>query len=95
MLEKGLITGEEDRVMFPNLDAMLKLSRELLAEIKKFLANWNPHKTVIGNTLINFHKYFIIYREYCNNFYKAQKILKSLTPNPSLQSITSTLPMDL
>lgn len=61
---------------------MLKLSGELLIAVNGFLKDWNPHKTVIGEALINFHKYFIIYREYCNNFYKAQKIMKEVKKRP-------------
>ena len=74
--EKKLITDEEDRILFPNINSIIKLSEEMLGEIKNMIKNWDPRKTMIGETLINFHKYFIIYRDYCNNFMKGQQIIK-------------------
>lgn len=31
-----------------------------------------------------FYKFFMIYREYCNNFMKAQEIVKTLKKNPEV-----------
>ena len=61
---------------------------------KGFLKEWNPHTTLIGEKLINFHKYFIIYREYCNNFYKGQAILKKAKKDPHYPAIQAALQMD-
>ena len=43
-----LITEEEDRILFPSLDSIIKLSKEMLGQIKFFIAEWHPHKTKIG-----------------------------------------------
>ena len=77
-----LITEEEDRILFPNLDSIIRLSKEMLAQINLFIAEWHPHKTKIGEAIINFHKYFLIYRDYCNNFMKGQQIIKRVRENP-------------
>lgn len=94
LIAADILSLEDDRILFPNLNSMLKLSEELLSDIQGFLKDWNPHRTLIGKKLIQFHKGFIIYREYCNSFYKGQAILKKAKQDVKYQAIQAPLPMD-
>jgi hypothetical protein len=49
---------------------------------------------LIGQKLIYFYKFFMIYREYCNNFMKAQEIVKELKKIPEATKIEEKLKMD-
>jgi hypothetical protein len=93
--EQNLIDDEEDRILFPNLGSMKKLSEELLKNLNNFIENWHPHNTMIGEVVINYHKYFIIYREYCNNFMKGQVIVKDIKKTPEGEKIQAGLMMDI
>ena len=60
--ENGLITGEEERTLFPNLKAMTDLSLDLTQCIETALADWNPHSVLIGEKIKAYSKFFMIYR---------------------------------
>lgn len=44
--------------------------------------------------MIYFYKFFKIYQEYCNNFYKGLAIIKQLRRKSESQLIEAKLPMD-
>ena len=46
--------------------------------LEKTIKSWDSRKTLIGEDLSYYHKFFMIYREYCNNFMKGQQLLKKL-----------------
>lgn len=73
---------------------MIELSYELHKCIEGFIKTWNPCQTLIGESLMYFHKFFMIYREYCNNFMKGLQILKRIQANPENQRILNKLKMD-
>lgn len=63
---------------------MIDLSLNMYACIELAIKSWHPHTTMIGESIMHFHKFFMIYREYCNNFMKGLDILKSLKTNPEV-----------
>jgi hypothetical protein len=85
--EAKLISSDEERMLFPNLKAMAELSLDLLGCIEEALAAWNPHTVVIGERIKAISKFFMIYREYCNNFMKGQVVIKELKNNPETLKI--------
>lgn len=42
---------------------------------------------MIGENLKAYYKFFMIYREYCNNFMKGQQIIKALKDHPEVIKI--------
>lgn len=51
---------------------MIHLSENMYACIDATMKAWTPNDTLIGENLMVFYKFFMIYREFCNNFMKAQ-----------------------
>lgn len=50
---------------------------------------------MIGEELTNFYKGFIIYREYCNNYCKGERIIKSIKNDKNFAKIQNKLKMDI
>jgi len=66
---------------------MIHLSENMLACIEATIKAWTPNDTLIGENLMFFYKFFMIYRDYCNNFMKAEEIVKGLRQNPKVLKI--------
>ena len=89
-----MISKDEERILFPNIKGMIDLSENLCRCISQAITSWSPNLTVIGEDLILLHKFFMIYREYCNNFMKGQEIIKKVKLNPLAIEIESKLKLD-
>lgn len=48
MMKSGLINEEQKLILFPNLGAIISLSKELLRYLKGVLKDWNPNQVVIS-----------------------------------------------
>lgn len=66
---------------------MIELSNNMLSYIEQTINNWNPLSTMIGDNIKYFHKFFIIYREYCNNYAKGQTLLNKIKKDPAVVAI--------
>ncbi len=73
---------------------MIILSLSIANCLEAAIAHWNPHTTIIGEEIKAHYKYFIIYREYCNNFMKAQEIIKEIKEQPEAKKIEQKLSLD-
>ena len=82
-------------MLFPNLKAMIDLSLDLTQCLEKAIEVWNPHTVRIGENIKSYSKFFMIYREYCNNFMKAQQLVKELKSNPQVIKIEQKLKLDI
>ena len=82
-------------MLFPNLKAMADLSVDLSRCIEAALSVWNPHNVLIGESIKAYSKFFMIYREYCNNFMKGQQVIKDLKNNPETLKIEQKLRLDI
>lgn len=74
---------------------MIHLSMKLNEEVQGIMSTFDPIQTMVGEKLVYFHKFFMIYREYCNNFMKGQTIIKNAKKNPEVLKIQEKLVMDL
>ena len=70
---------------------MIDLSEEMVTHMEKVIGEWNPLTTMIGESIMRFHKFFIIYREYCNNYAKGQTILKSIKGREGVVELNRSL----
>ena len=95
MIEKKLITEDQQAILFPNVDVIITLSTRLLEFLKSVENKWHCRNTEISSELITLYPFFRIYISYCNVFNKGQIILKDLRNNPTFKDIEKALPMDI
>jgi len=55
---------------------MIDLSLDLTLCLEGALKVWHPHQVLIGDSIKAYSKFFMIYREYCNNFMRGQQVIK-------------------
>ena len=55
---------------------MIQLGQTMETEINNLIVSWNPIKTVLAPTVESFVNYLKIYKDYSNNFKKADKIIQ-------------------
>lgn len=51
-------------------------------------------RTVVGEPIAHFHKFFMIYRDYCNNFLRGQALLQKIRAHSESAAVEATLKMD-
>lgn len=73
--------------MFPNVDVLLELSRNMLVDLEQLRASWKPTETRISPTLMALEPYFKVYIDYCKKYYKGMEILKTIRGSPKLTAI--------
>ena len=76
--EAQIITLEESKKMFANLDGMINLSNQMYTEFKCILEGWNRRKTLIGHSMAKYSRFLIIYNEYLVNLAQTQSKIKRL-----------------
>ena len=76
LVSKKLINEDQQAILFPNVDVIIKLSMRLLDFLKEVERTWHPKTTGLSSELITLYPFFKIYISYCNVFYKGQNILK-------------------
>jgi hypothetical protein len=64
--------------MFPNLDGMIELSKELHRDLKVVFSHWNRKTTQIGSIMCRFASFFKIYSDFFKNFNDTQQKLKKI-----------------
>lgn len=68
LLESQCITANDAAVMFPNVESMIGLSIQLREELNAKFEGWDRRKTLIGQTMIRFSKFLLVYSDYFKNF---------------------------
>lgn len=68
LLESQCITPNDVAAMFPNLESMIGLSMQLREELNAKFEGWDRRKTLIGQTMIRFSKFLLVYSDYFKNF---------------------------
>lgn len=81
LLEKDCISQAEAALMFPGVEAMIGLSLQLGEELGAKLQTWDRRTTTIGQSMIRFSKFLLVYSEFFKNFNESQRRLKELTTN--------------
>ena len=66
---------------------MIQLGQTMEVEINNLIASWNPIKTVLAPTVESLVNYLKIYKDYSNNFKKADKIIQELKHQPNYNNI--------
>lgn len=56
-------------------------------KINNLIASWNPITTVLAPTVESLVNYLKIYKEYSNNFNKADKIIQELKHHPNYSNV--------
>lgn len=64
--------------MFPNVESMIGLSVQLREDLNAKFQSWDRRKTLIGQTMIRFSKFLLVYSDYFKNFNESQKKLKQI-----------------
>ena len=67
--------------MFPNVQSMISLSEQLQEELKSKEKNWDSRTTMIGQTMIRFCKFLLVYSDYFKNFNDTQLKIKDILAN--------------
>ncbi len=78
LLESQCITSNDVAKMFPNVESMIGLSVQLREELQAKFDGWDRRKTMIGQTMIRFSKFLLVYSDYFKNFNETQRRLKQL-----------------
>jgi hypothetical protein len=78
LFESDIISENDVAKMFPNVQSMIQLSEQLSLDLKKTFEAWDRRKTVIGQTMIRFSKFLLVYSDYFKNFNESQKKLKQI-----------------
>jgi hypothetical protein len=74
----GLITSQEAKWMFPNIDGMIDLSAQIYQEFKELLNHWQRRTTIIGLPMIKYSRFLILYSDFFKNLTETQNKLKAL-----------------
>lgn len=61
---------------------MIGLAHEMKDKIDFLLKNWNPISTILAPTVESLSTYLKIYKDYSNNFKKADSRIQELKKNP-------------
>lgn len=64
--------------MFPNIDGMINLSEQIFSELKSVLQNWNRNTTMIGNIMLKYSRFLMIYADYFKNMESTLQKLKRI-----------------
>ena len=64
--------------MFSGIDSMISLSGQLREELAVKFDTWDRRKTMLGQTMIKFSKFLLVYNEFFKNFNETQKRLKQI-----------------
>jgi len=64
--------------MFANIDSMIQLSKQLSEEFNVKFAGWDCRKTMIGQTMIRFSKFLLVYSDFFKNCNETQRKLKQM-----------------
>lgn len=78
LLACNAINQIEANMMFANIDSMIQLSAQLSQEFSVKLAGWDRKTTMIGQTMIRFSKFLLVYSDFFKNFNQTQAKLKEL-----------------
>ena len=54
----------------------------MISIIDSLIENWHPLHTILSEPLNGLSKYFIIYKQYCTNYEKAEKMIGKVKENP-------------
>ena len=64
--------------MFPNLDGMIILSKQIYEDMNALLVDWNRNTTLIAPTMIKYSKFMLVYSDFFKNHQNTEKKLKNL-----------------
>jgi hypothetical protein len=64
--------------MFPNLDGMIILSKQIYEDMNALLMGWNRKTTLIAPTMIKYSKFMLVYSDFFKNYQNTEKKLKNL-----------------
>lgn len=73
-----MITSDEEKLIFPNMDGIIKLSEEMHSTMEGVLGTWHPYRTQIAPAIKKLSSFFMIYIEYFNNYEKGKDVLFKL-----------------
>lgn len=66
---------------------MIQLATEMRLKIDSLVGSWNPISTVLAPTVQSLVIYLKIYKQYSNNFQRADKIIQELKKNPNFSNV--------
>lgn len=78
LLQSQIIDENDVAKMFPNVESMIGLSVQLREELNAKFQGWDRRKTLIGQTMIRFSKFLLVYSDYFKNFNESQRKLKQI-----------------
>eukprot|EP01124_Arcella_intermedia_P013208 TRINITY_DN19627_c0_g1_i1.p1 TRINITY_DN19627_c0_g1~~TRINITY_DN19627_c0_g1_i1.p1 ORF type:complete len:942 (-),score=248.89 TRINITY_DN19627_c0_g1_i1:42-2687(-) len=78
MKEKKLITDQDYKELFSNLEIILDFTKRLLEQLQPRIENWTKDKK-IADIFISLHPYFRLYKTYCDNYDLSLETLEKLS----------------
>lgn len=66
-LSQNYLTEKEAEQIFGNIHVLLNLNRQLLVDLLNCHKTWHPKTSKIAPVFIDFARYFMLYKDYCNN----------------------------
>lgn len=87
LVQKEILTQYEASIVFLNIESMIGLGKEMVSIIRDIKNNFHPHTTVLSAPLDRLAKFFKIYRQYCSNYDKAEKIIDRIRKEPQFIAI--------
>ena len=76
--DSGAISEEEQREMFPNIEGMIQLSSQIYTDLSQIFSSWNRHITMIGQTMIRYSRFMLVYSDFFKNYNNTERKLKLL-----------------
>lgn len=64
--------------MFPNVNGMIILSKQIYEDMNALLMDWNRRTTLIAPTMIRYSKFMLVYSDFFKNYQHTEKKLKNL-----------------
>jgi len=82
MAEKKMITPQQFKELFLNLDQIVEFNVKVLAAFKERMKNYDNRKTCIGDVFLKFTEMSKLYSEFVSTFDKSSNVLNQLLENP-------------
>jgi hypothetical protein len=85
-----MINKAQLRVLFSDLEVIVGLNTELLADLEAHVANFHPRRTCVADPFLKYGAFFRWYHSYISNYDRAFKLLTMLKKSPKMKSFLAT-----